>query len=91
MKHICKNSDRKRYVGGVMGEYIDNYEIHYSRIVAIGECSDGNDSVGSMWLVSQTFDAATPIETIMKWAWENRVTGKLTITINQGSEIKKDE
>lgn len=93
MNHICKNHDRKRYDGdaGKFGEDVSNYEIHYSCIVAIGECSSGNESVGNMWVVSQTFDAATPIETIMKWAWENHVSGKLTLTIDQSSGIKKDE
>jgi hypothetical protein len=88
MKHICNNLNLTRFDDG---KVISNYEIHYNRIVAIGECSHGNESIGDMWVVTQTFDAATPIETIMKWAWENRVTGKLTITIDQSSEIKKDE
>ncbi|HUW46729.1 MAG TPA: hypothetical protein VMW50_13145 [Dehalococcoidia bacterium] len=78
MKHICAHSR--------IGQPIS---IDYNRIVAIGECSGSNDYAGDMWLITQTFSPETPIVDIMKWAWENRVTGKLTVSVDESSKIQK--
>ena len=63
-----------------------NYE-EYTHIVAIGERSGGNESVGDMWLETKVFKKNTPIEQIVNWAKETGVSGKLIITI---AEPNKD-
>lgn len=61
----------------------------YNRIVAIKEKSAGNDTVGSMWLETKTFDEDTPIKEIVKWG-ENS-DGKLIITEDEANrnEVNK--
>lgn len=64
------------------------------KIVAIKEMSNGNDSVGNMWLETKIFDAQTPVIEILMWAGDLRITGnrqiisqncgKLIITIPAG-------
>lgn len=52
------------------------------KIVAIVECANGNESVGSMWLETKIFDLDTPVERIWDWGKEmNNGKGKLIITI----------
>jgi hypothetical protein len=36
-------------------------------IVAMQECSAGNESVGSAWLEARTFDPMTPVYEIIAW------------------------
>ena len=55
----------------------------YSQVIAIGECSAGNESVGDMWLETKAFDKNTPVKDIIRWAEDRNVTGKLIITINE--------
>lgn len=67
-------------------QFFDNYE----DVVATGELSGGNDSVGDMWTVTKTFSKDTPIETIIRWARRqglNGITGKLIITIDEPETI----
>ena len=49
------------------------------KIVAIKERSDGNESVGNMWLETGIFDPTTPVRDIVMWA-ENMGPGKLILT-----------
>ena len=37
-------------------------------IVAIQECSAGNESVGNMWLETHIFNRSEPIANVLKWA-----------------------
>jgi hypothetical protein len=57
----------------------------YKRIIAIKERSAGNESVGSMWVDTASFDMNTPIGTILDWA-HNR-SGKLIISIDESTQI----
>lgn len=63
----------------------------YSKIIAIGEKSAGNDSVGDMWLETKSFPIDTPVADIMRWAWEKGITGKLVLTVDEGSRIEEVE
>jgi len=54
------------------------------RYIAIQECSDGNESVGSMWLEAQSFEPETPIGEIVEWATSCRgSSGRLIITVER--------
>jgi hypothetical protein len=55
----------------------------YTHIIAIGEKSAGNDTVGDMWTETKIFPRETPIEEIIEWAKEIKVNGKLVITISE--------
>jgi hypothetical protein len=81
MKHICRES----YTSYGLGE--NNYKANYTRMIAIGEKSSGNDSVGDMWIETKSFNIDTPVSEILKWAWKNGVSGKLTITIDESSGV----
>lgn len=61
---------------------------NYGRVVAIKEMSAGNESVGSMWNETKTFDKDVPIGTIIEWA--KGCSGKLIITIDEDSINSKD-
>jgi hypothetical protein len=52
----------------------------YERIIAIKEMSAGNESVGSMWVETKTFNPDTPVKEIIKWG--NDTDGKLMLTID---------
>ncbi len=56
---------------------------YYERIIATGDRSNGNDSVGDMWTVTKSFDKSTSISDIVKWARDSCVSGKLIITIDE--------
>jgi hypothetical protein len=64
-----------------MRQYLKDYK----RVIAIKERSAGNESVGSMWLETKSFDKETPISKIVKWA--DTSDGKLIITIDEDSLI----
>jgi len=57
----------------------------YNSVIAIGERSCGNDTIGDMWLETKLFDKTTPIEKIVEWAKSNCITGKLIITVTDPS------
>ena len=61
----------------------------YNFVVAIGEKSGGNESVGDMWLETKTFHKETPIREIIQWAKDMHISGKLIITI--GEPMKEGE
>jgi hypothetical protein len=49
--------------------------------VAVLECSDGNESVGDMWLETHVCTGQTTIEELFDWKASNRRPGgRLTIT-----------
>jgi hypothetical protein len=58
----------------------------YKRVIAIKERSAGNESVGSMWLETKSFDKETPISKIVEWA--DSCDGKLIVTIDEDSLIE---
>jgi len=55
----------------------------YTHVVAIGENSNGNDSVGDMWLETKVFPKAASIDEIIQWAHKAYIGGKLIITISE--------
>jgi len=59
----------------------------YTHIVATGEKSGGNDSVGDMWLETKVFNKETTIDKIIDWAYEASITGKLIITISEPEKV----
>jgi len=60
-------------------KFIDGYK----RVIAIKECSCGNESVGSMWLETKSFTPETPLRAIVEWAQEHHICdGKLCLTID---------
>ena len=59
----------------------------YTHIVATGEKSAGNDSVGNMWIETKVFDKSTPVSDIIEWANSIAIDGKLIITISEPDTI----
>jgi hypothetical protein len=53
----------------------------YKRVIATKEKSNGNDSVGDMWIETKSFDKSTEIKDIIEWAKD--CSGKLIITIDE--------
>jgi len=43
-------------------------EEDYMKIIAIKECADGNESVGTHWKEVKTFDDETTLKEVMLWA-----------------------
>lgn len=62
-----------------------NYK-SYKRIIAIKEMSAGNESVGSMWLETKSFDKESPIYEIINWGLDSK--GKLIISIDEDTTEK---
>lgn len=58
---------------------------NYREVVAIKEKAAGNQSVGTVWLQTKTFDKGDTIEEVMKWADDSN--GKILLTINEGSHV----
>jgi hypothetical protein len=54
---------------------------NYTHIVATKEMSNGNESVGDMWVETKVFAKETPIDVIIQWA--KHTGGKLIITISE--------
>lgn len=54
---------------------------NYKKVIAIKECSAGNEQVGDMWLETGSFDKNTKIKEIIEWA--KNCSGKLIITIDE--------
>ncbi len=53
-------------------------------VIAIQECSAGNESVGSMWHEAQVFYPEEPLESVLEWA--KRLPsggGRLMITVSE--------
>jgi len=48
--------------------------------VAILECSQGNDTVGDMWLETLICTPTTTVKELVDWKKENYSKGKLIIT-----------
>jgi len=59
------------------------------RAIAIAEMSAGNETIGSAWLETKSFDKNTPISEILLWAHNIGVTGKVVITLDLGTEIQE--
>lgn len=58
---------------------------NYGRVIAIAERSSGNETVGDMWVETMLFDKTTSIDTIIQWAKNCGITGRLTIVIDADS------
>lgn len=57
--------------------------IGYTRIVALKEKASGNETVGTNWIETKTFDKSTPISDIVDWAHD--CDGRLIIAIDEDS------
>ncbi len=58
-------------------------------IVAIKDCSAGNDTVGEMWQETKIFDGETPAWKIIAWAKDR--CKRLTLTLpDDGTDFPKD-
>ena len=58
----------------------------YTRVVAVGECGVGNESVGTVWLETKVFSKDTPISSVIEWAKTQGVGGRLILTVDQPSQ-----
>jgi len=65
------------------------------KVVAIKERSEGNDSVGSMWLETKVFEPTATVLEVLEWAGQfsypkNAATGgkygKLMLTVAEGAD-----
>ncbi len=62
------------------------------KIVAIQECSAGNNEVGDMWYATAIFDLSEPIINIVNWAEEKPGSkGRLIITLADDKRISLPE
>tara|TARA_R110002167_G_scaffold284737_2_gene489849 strand:+ start:2308 stop:2508 length:201 start_codon:yes stop_codon:yes gene_type:complete len=59
----------------------------YKRVIATKEMSAGNESVGTMWLETKSFDKHTSINLIMEWAYNCH--GKLIISVDESDAISE--
>ena len=41
-------------------------------VIAIRDCSAGNDTVGEMWKETKIFDSSEPIQKILEWAFSDQ-------------------
>jgi len=57
----------------------------FKTVIATKEKSAGNESVGSMWNETKSFDITTPILEIMEWGAD--ADGKLILTYDESSEV----
>jgi len=60
-------------------------------VVAMVECSAGNDSVGTMWIQTRVFNTSEPIANVMRWVetLSSHCIGKVILrTPDNASEIK---
>lgn len=57
------------------------YFKEYEKVVAIKEKSNGNESVGDMWVETKSFHKDSKIEDVIEWAKD--CSGKLVITIDE--------
>lgn len=59
------------------------------KVIAVQECSVGNDCVGEMWLETGLFDTDTPVGDILSWGQGLRHSGgRLILTVpKRGSEV----
>ena len=54
------------------------------KVIIIKEKSNGNDSVGDMWLETKSFDGEDKLSDVLKW--HGAKNGKLIITVDASSE-----
>jgi hypothetical protein len=82
----------KHIVGEPYNLFLDKTEFKpgYDRIIAIGECTDysRDDLIGDQRFLTKSFPIDTPAADIMQWAWEKGITGKLILTVDEGSKIE---
>ena len=51
------------------------------KVIAVKERASGNESVGTEWLETKSFDLNTPVDEILKWAGDNK--GRLMISYDE--------
>jgi hypothetical protein len=56
------------------------------KVIIIKEKSNGNESVGDMWLETKSFDLNDTLEEVLKW--HSPKNGKLIISIDDSTEDK---
>ena len=52
-----------------------------NKVIATKEKSAGNETVGTMWIETKSFDANTPVKDIMIWGSD--ADGKLILTFDE--------
>jgi len=57
----------------------------FKTVIATKEKSAGNESVGTMWNETRSFDINTPLSEVMEWG--ANADGKLILTFDESSEI----
>ena len=60
-----------------------------NQFVIVGERSNGNSSVGDMWLETATFAPESTLAEVWEWAVKSRITGK-TILCRDDSHGYRD-
>jgi hypothetical protein len=62
------------------------FKQNYKEVIAVKECSAGNETVGTMWIETKTFHKDTPVSEIIAWAESSsKCNGKLIITVNENN------
>jgi len=51
------------------------------KIIAVKERASGNESIGTEWVETKSFDLDTPVEELLKWAGDYK--GRLMISYDQ--------
>lgn len=54
-------------------------------IIALKECSAGNETVGDMWIEAKSFPEDTPLSEVVKWG-DSKGRGRLMITSDQSNQ-----
>jgi len=52
-----------------------------TKIIAVKERASGNESIGTEWLETKSFDLDTPVQKIIEWAGDFK--GRLMISYDQ--------
>ena len=62
---------------------MSNFKKSYQQIIAILECADGNEKVGSMWHETRIFNKSQSINDVIQWAGSKSFysQGRLILTV----------
>ena len=52
-----------------------------TKVIAVKERASGNDSIGTEWVETKSFELDTPIEKILAWAGDHK--GRLMISYDE--------
>lgn len=59
------------------------------KVIATAEMCNGNETVGTTWIETKSFDKNAPVSEILLWAHTLGVAGKVIITPDLGTEIQE--